>query len=751
MKKFFSKALSLVLTLALLATVFSFVGVTASAAKNISELVENNSKKVYFIDFNDIVANEGEVLARVEPADLGLETLENSMIMISYSYYLKAEKHNDNNMHDEIYVRNWGAGSKDSADTNVPNMLENNQTYLRDGMGKFMSVYTCPSSSFVYGASLQQHNGPTSAELYIWDISISVNGVAVDTNPINVSKTGYGDNAKIDVSVVSYEDMFNAQKAWKISLNNVQNDKCCSFSNFNYANRKVTVEFDYYYEAPTASGQKLNVMDIAGKGFTNIKQDNADGDTFLRPGQHRWSGVIESAGSTTALALQVVGNIASAEVYVWNLSIYLTSDVGTENEQTWRQVRNADFSHSYSSATNADNGFTVVEANYGDLMATRKAYRLDYSKVAAANSTSGWCFSSTQMGTNELVVSFNYKVVGAVTNDAIATQDISGGQSIEDTNGDNKGSYYLIADGNEHYYEYVGTDTSGGQFYFRLNLGSYTQNTNVTVYVWNLVLRQTADFHNRQNLMTNAFNGEEKNKPFDNVECTYADVVAETPVMLLDFADAEAELGEKNEVLNAKYALQRAGRQMGPDDNDADISIYFDYYLADAGKDEIKVYNVAGGDMSDDKTGTDSLQPGRHTFSITGKKLSYFGIDREDTVGNLYTAVALADPNVDSNAKLYIWNLELKVYYEDHSEKFGAYNAGLYGESDKVGPEATMVEYADIENKFDANNDGVTNVLDLIRAKRAMLYTYVSYDKANLGYAALNAETLVAMKKAVLA
>ena len=62
-----------------------------------------------------------------------------------------------------------------------------------------------------------------------------------------------------------------------------------------------------------------------------------------------------------------------------------------------------------------------------------------------------------------------------------------------------------------------------------------------------------------------------------------------------------------------------------------------------------------------------------------------------------------------------------------------------------------MVEYADIENKFDANNDGVTNVLDLIRAKRAMLYTYVSYDKANLGYAALNAETLVAMKKAVLA
>ncbi len=736
MKKFFSKALSLVLTLALLATVFSFVGVTASAAKNISELVENNSKKVYFIDFTNASGGQkGEVIAYIPANYLPEGTCKDAEIEISYSYYLKSEHYAATR--NEIYARNWPLGNnKDAAD--VPDD-KTGFSFLEEGMGSFYATYTCPTDEFCYGVSKEKSTTPTNADLYIWDLKVYIDGELVDTNPI---KDHQNKSANVDVSIVSYEEMFNAQKAWKCTFNNVANSKSGFALNsaFNCGSASIKIEFDYYYDSTSSY---IYFKNATGENFDTVKHDGSVVDANLQLGTHHL--VAESAGFASGKIIPIFQNgntTLNGTLYIWNINLYAN---GVKRNDKITPL------NSYTTANNATNGYIVEEGTYGELMATRKAYRLDYSKVAAAGKTAGWCFSGYAFGSNELVVSFNYKVVGAVVAEAIDPNDISGGKTIYATGGDSKDERFLIADGNEHYYEYVGTDLENDKLFFRLSLANPTLNTNVTVYVWNLIVRQTSEYHNRQNLMTNTFNGEANYMPLDNVECTYADVVAETPVMLLDFADAEAELGEKNEVLNAKYTLQRTAKKMEPGDNDADISIYFDYYLANAAADEIRVYNVAGGNMDDDKTGTDFLQPGRNTFSITGRKLSDFGVDSESLIGNLLTAVALANPNVDSNAKLYIWNLQLEMTYDTDSEKFGAYNAGIDGTPDKVGPEATMVEYTDVENKFDANNDGATNVLDLIRAKRVSLNPYLTYDKENLGYADLKAIDLVEIKLAILA
>ncbi len=735
MKKLFSKALSLVLTLAILATVFSFIGVTASAASDITDTITNSATKVYFLDFNNASAYQGEVIARIDADEEAGIDCTGAEIDISYNYYIKSDRHNEQNMHDEIWLRNW-AVSRDTTDANVPNEDQNNQSYLREGMGSFTATYVCPTASFIYGASFQQHGGVSNAKVYIWDLKVYLDGELVDTNPL-VAKNPFGDSATVDVSVVSYEEMFNAQKAWKISLKDVAAGAWyAAFSFFNTAGATVTIEFDYYFEAPTTTeNQKptapIYVMNVAGQGVGTVEQDNVASDKSLIPGQHHWYSVKENVPSACAFAFQSAGNvaIAEAEIYLWNLNIYVTTNPGAENESTYKQVANADPSHGHMADSNASKGVTVVEGTYGEIMATRKAYVLDYAPLAAEKKADGNWLSFINRGNDtEFHISFNYKIVGAKTDNAIRVQSIGNGANLG----------YLTTDGQEHYYEYTGV-LGISAFAIRLCLNSYDINTNVKVYIWNYLTRASDTPYNQKYLGRGNVS-----QPWE--EITYADVVNKTEAMYVDFSTAETEAtyNDNGEFTGYAQAKQQLAVYNGTKDKvEGDVVFAFDYYLANATENEVFVNNMAGIPMNDDKTGTTFLQPGRHTFTITGKKFSQFG------VGGYNIAAVLCLNVAESKAKLYIWNLTCKV----GDEEYAGFNKGIFDTDKNVynEPTVSVVTYADVDNKFDANNDGATNVLDLIRAKRVALNANLMYDKTNLGYAKIDGETLVEMKKAVLA
>ncbi len=726
MKKLFSKALSLVLTLALLATVFSFIGVTASAASNITETPENGSKEVYFIDFTNAPGGQqGEVVAYV-PADSAPEgTCEGAEIKISYSYYLKSEHYVSTS--NEIYARNWYLGNS-SDDADVPDE-DTGLSYLKEGMGSFSATYTCPTASFLYGVSKEKIDTPTNADLYIWDLEVYVDNVRIDTNPI---KDHQNSSPYVDVSVVSYEEMFNAQKAWKCTFDGVA-PNIAGFAltpHFGFGSASVRVEFDYYYDATSSF---LYLHNATGENFDSVKHDGTEINRFQLGTHHL---VAESAGfPSTEFALRVQNgglDTLNGVLYVWNVNLYI-DDVKYNDKITPL--------NSYLVEDNATNGFIVEEGTYGELMATRKAYCLDYSMLSANNGELGHWWSYMTHGTEwTCELSFNYKVVNAATSEVLCVHGAGGGSYVA-TGGDNPGTDRLIADGKEHHYEYVGVPGVDGvaiNFYF-LNP---TRNPDLKVYVWDFHIRNTAMLINECTIETRPENGEANYHPFEVI--TYADVVNASPVMALDFATAESEIVDNN-LMKADYQL--SGNQQGG--ADGDVVVHFDYYLANAAADEICVYNVAGGSMEDDKLGTSYLQPGRHTFTIN-KKHSEFGAGAGS---NILVAVGLGK-NVESNAKLYIWNLTCTRVLENRTVyEFGGYNLGVSDAANTVyaGPEASMVSYADVENKADINNDGATNVLDLIRAKRVALNAYLTYDKANFDYAALDAEALVEIKKAVLA
>ena len=722
MKKFFSKALSLVLTLALLATIFSFIGVTASAASTIVETPENNAKKVYLIDFTNAPGGQqGEVIAYIPANYLPEGTCKDAEIEISYSYYLKSEHYVT--AINEIYARNWYLGnSSDNAD--VPDD-ETGLSYLKEGMGSFFATYTCPTDGFLYGVSKENRTTPTNADLYIWDLEVYINGELVDTNPI---KDNQNRSANVDVSVVSYEEMFNAQKAWKCTFNNVQNGKggFALTPVFGCGKNSVKIEFDYYYYSTSSY---IYFKNATGENFDTVTHDGSVVDMNLQLGTHHL--VAESASfpsANFAARFQNGAGTLNGTLYIWNINLYLN---GVKRNDKITPL------NSYSTPSNATNGYIVEEGTYGEIMGTRKAYVLDYAPVAAAGKTDGnWLSYINASNSTEFQIAFNYKVVGAVTSDAVYAQSIGNGANLVATAGDTVGSDTLNCDGKEHFYEYK--DVLGiSAFAIRLNIRSNKENTNVKVYIWDLIVRRT-DYQYDMPYIGQGTLAQ------PHTEITYADVVDATPVMALDFAGAES-VYEDNQVKSAKYQL--SGNQHGGDESD--ISISFEYYLANAADDEISVVNVAGGDMSDDKTGTSFLQPGRHSFTINRKFSTFSGGGY-----NILVAVGLAKAGIETNAKLYIWNLTCTRIKEDGTvTNFGGYNKGIFNADTTpyVGPEASMVERADIDNDFDANNDGDTNVLDLIRAKRVSLNPYLAYDKENLGYVAINAETLVNMKKAMLA
>ena len=732
MKKLFSKALSLVLTLALLATVFTCIGVTASAASGIIKTPENAAKEVYFFDFNNAQAYQGEYIARIVADEEAGIDCTGAIISVSFDYYFKSNLYATRS--NEIFIRNWEV----SQDTRDANFVDDStgKDYLYDGMGTFtVEEYESPKANFTLGASPQGFNG-SNAKLYIWNLQVRLNGELVDTNPID---DGTNRASTVDVSVVSYQDMLNAQRAWKITGSELTTGSFASFTNINTsAGKTVKVSFEYYYDTSTDLGLHISNVGAGGQlSRTETKIDDVVvSSTKIVPGVHKFTSTYDVTGSVVALQFEVSSGVTfTGDLRVWNMVVEIN---GAKQAPQY-------FENGYGFDSRVtQKGVTLESATYGEIMGTRKAFCLDYTKFEAANNNNGHylCYINDFVNSPEITISFNYMAIGSPRTKAVNVHD-GNNRAYTATGGDTVGDYWLLTDGEEHYYEYVGSALNQ-TLALNLRLEDNSGSSNLKIYVWDLVVRRNTNYRNEQNSETNTtcikrhvLTG---SRPMTTV--TYADVKNATPVMALDFAGTESEVVE-GEVNSAKYQL--SGNPQGGDESD--ISISFEYYLADAADDEISVVNVAGGNMADDKTGTSYLQPGRHTFTIN-RKFSTFSASGY----NVLVAVGLAKAGIESNAKLYIWNLNCTRTFEDGTvSSFGGYEKGIFGESQYIGPEASMVTYADVDNKTDANNDGTTNVLDLIRAKRVALNSYLVYDKENLDYIALDSTALVKIKLAVLA
>ena len=763
MKKLFSKALSLVLTLALLATLFCGLGVTASA-ESILETAEKAATKVYLIDFTDFVGGKkGATLVKLLAQDeVGYTGAE---VKISYNYCLITE--NNNKREDEIFAMDWIPGwSGNNPNGAIPEDTTG-QTYLTAGWHSYSASYTCKSKDFWYGFSKELWTDPlTNADLYIWNISITVDGEEVEVNP-------YSESPNVTVSVVSYEDAYNAQKACRFDLRNAASGGGFGyFTNLKSGNigavkgALVEVSFDYYLD--TNSKDSISFENVGGSGHlsrTSFTIDQKE-KTRLQIGTHSAKAqyTLTSSGFVIAFNFKNVSNSPiNAEFMVWNITVSVANpkkdDAGNTvydeqgnvvygNARMFQQT--VDFEHGYNPvSTSTNNNVFITIGSYAELMQSRKAYCLDYSMLAASGAFDGHNLCKIDAGTEtEFLLSFKYKVVGAKTADAVAAFNYSKSETVAATGGDTEGSAYLLNDGREHYFEYKGV-YGFTCWAMRLVIASNSMNPDLKVYVWDLIAARTDYNYNQQNLENNG-NTVENEKPFTFV--TYADVQkAGDKVLALDFAEAESEWNAEKRVYNAaKYAL--ALNRQGANYADADITISFDYYLANASDKEIRVCNVAGGIMPDDKTGSEYLQPGRHSFSIFGKKLAEFG----DSGNNLLLAVTYdaANKDIRTDAKLYIWNLTCHFDNGDVVANDAWKNSGIYdaGNNTYIGPKASFVSPADItENDYDVNNDGATNVLDLIRAKRVCLNSTINYAKENFGYAAIKAETLVEIKLAILA
>ena len=208
----------------------------------------------------------------------------------------------------------------------------------------------------------------------------------------------------------------------------------------------------------------------------------------------------------------------------------------------------------------------------------------------------------------------------------------------------------------------------------------------------------------------------------------YIDTINSQKAYLLDFNDA----GRKCISKDTQHVLG------------ASITISFDYYLTGAEDEEIVLSNVAGGaELADKDIGTAKLFKGRnhltHTSDNYSKESFLLDFRTTDTDRN-------GERDETSNAKIYIWNVEVMVNGAD------VFSTGGNATYDEGNATITKMTVGDVPFRGDSNNDGKVNVLDLIRLKRYLLdEIYVKESQANAYFDhRIDALDIVATKKAIL-
>ena len=704
--KTFKRALSLVLSFIILTTMFATLSCTVSADE-IEKVIENNSKQVVLYDFTDATAYRGQYLAYIA------SNCNDTVINVNFKYYLKASRVGD--FADEIYVRNW-AISQDAATGNLPNASDGS-TYLRNGMGSYSITYTSTKDAFKMGVSLQQHGGVTNAKLYVWDFSITLNGTAVDTYLLNTPATS------TDVSIcskkaVSYQEMLNNKRAWHINFNSVANQKFLSASNLFVPNKKVEVSFNYYLKGECNNNTYIYVSKVGAGALGDYKTDDTIVTNKLLEGTHSFKTVFDplTDNATYAIAFQVGGSNLNADLYIYDFEIYVNGV---------RQVTKADPLHGYGTVPE---GITITETTYYDVMNQREALLLDYSGLAQCKGA--YIYNGTLSSDCTFSLSFNYKILNTTSKTEIYVQNAVAGGSYGDR---------LISDGREHYYSYQGEASTGS---FAINLATVIEGSNADIYMWDIRLVTS---ESQVNTIHSVSVSSDTLYAITYDHIAYSDVVDVDKAYLYDFSTATPAINNSGNWTRWTYKISTNPyySETKLQTDNPSVTIYFDYYLANANDGDLAVRNVAGGSMPDDTTGSNLLLAGRHSFSITGKTISYFGTG---TAGNLLVAIV---PNKEGiiDAKLYIWNVYMTCGDTDISKPMG----GLYNTS-FVGPDVTETTVGDIENKGDANNDGKINVFDLIRFKRNLI-NGTSIDVVNTNIdknTKIDAFDLAAIKRVIL-
>ncbi len=487
-------------------------------------------------------------------------------------------------------------------------------------------------------------------------------------------------------SALSKESLYN-KTAWHINFNSVANNKYFSASNLSAYNKKVEVFFNYYLKGECTNTTYIYVSKVGAGKLGTYLTDGKISTNKLLEGTHSFTTVFDplTDNSTYAIAFQVGGTNLSADLYIYDFEIYIDGV---------KQVKNADPLHGYGKVPE---NITITETTYYDVMNQREALLLDYSGLAQYKGA--YIYNGVMTSNSTFSLSFNYKILNATKTTEIYVQNVVKGGSYGDR---------LVADGREHYYSYQGEAPTGS---FAMNLATAVTGSNADIYMWDIRL-VTAE--NQVNTIHSVSVSSSDLYAITYDHIAYSDVVDVDKAYLYDFSTATPAINNNGnwtrwayKISTNPYYSETKLQTINPE-----VTIHFDYYLANANDGDLVVRNIAGGSMPDDITGNNLLLAGRHAFSITGKTISYFGTG---AAGNLLVAIT---PNKEGilDSKLYIWNVYMTCGSENISNPMG----GLYNTS-FVGPDVTETTVGELGNKGDANNDGKINVFDLIRFKRNLI------------------------------
>ena len=701
MKKLFSKALSLVLTLALLATVFCCLGVTTSAVVTIpEEKLAGHEEPVYRFNYANAELYKGKVLFYIPNNAMGKE------ITISFDYWITDASRNDG-----LAIVENASGktlNNDAADSLV---------FINAGYGRYSNTTVSTKDAYQPKLQASQSYDPYNGTIYIYNFNVTVDGEdkTATYNPTTFDST----DANVTFETITWNDYYAIQPAVKFSVANTVNQ----WSGFYLTKdiyigkvKELSFSFDYYVDNETANMNVIFRNNVADANGSVLMNDEATQSNSLRPGYHRYS-YSNTANTFETLRLKFEINTAKLgfDLYVWNFECY------------------ADGKRIEAFGPNSTNAsVTMTKTTQGELDYLKDITRIEYSNVAAWK---GVCLGYKYVYPNNrsFEISFKYKYTGPVNGVYVVGKfDTEPWESSVSVKDETTGSNYLIPGEHTFSFKIDNVETATNTW---PTLETSKAFESGEIYIWDLVIGNYATTGNQGILRNGRYESASKvnaNGEYTGYSVTvghnYSEIVANNEVKLFDFDGTDEAYLKDGDLKGPWYQFAKEG-----DTTIADVVIYFDYYLASEDGTSLMVYSRGGGAYKDTLTGSYKLRPGRHTFCYVGEHSS-----------NVAAAFKASEVGA-CNAKLYVWNLMVTRNGQDIIQ----YKA--YSGSDFVNtPTMEDITYSDIDCFGDANNDGKLNVMDLIRVKKALLYNAKVSDFTDVNLdSKVDAEDLVRIKLAV--
>ena len=634
------KILSLLLTLTLIIGLIIIpTTVTASTTYNLDK-----SDIAYFIDFDKAPAGSGYALSSDKWG------VTDKAVTISFDYVLKDASDK------EIKLQSGGVVYDFADDTT-------GSAYLKKGEHTFTFTTDKNLYDAVYLTVINASETESNADLYIWNISVIVDG-----NEITDFNANWVTNTNVSFSIVPYEEVMNIKPAgYLLDFENTPNENgyCISKDQEQVAGKPAIISFKYILK-----NANDNELYVAAIGMGEVFKDNSTGSQYLKKGEHTFTYSTDSFPNWRVMCVAIMngsGTVSNADLYIWDVTIN-----GNDTD-----IFNPDASQ-YCAHENVSISDVTVE----ELLYERNVNLIDFNQTPKG---SGYALGDDTWGTEgkEVKISFDYVLNGAKDNEIL----IKSGGVVYEIADDTTGSPYLkngrhtfTFTTNEHLYKCI----------YLLVVNNSDAASDADLYIWN----KTVTVGDKDVSTPDPEYVDTTNVTYSTV--SYSDVVDNSTAYEIDFAGKEAGnnffvIGDDNYVSNAS------------------LEISFKYYLANAEDGELYVRDLAtAGEFPNIYTNDGLLKQGRNNFKF--KSADYSGS----------TCIALSVVNYQkaSNAKLYIWDVEIIANGNNAFDTEGYQGCRVEGV-----PDFTTIAYKDVEYKGDANNDGTVNIIDFIRVKK-----YISND-----------------------